>query len=83
MLLYIWLFNQYTWILLDLPEKYKYNIIFALFYLSMFVICLFFYADWIPYKITQIIDFFPPQIELFKSSGVFFLFIYFLHIAEI
>ncbi len=23
MLFYIWLFNQYTWILLDLPEKYK------------------------------------------------------------
>ncbi len=40
----------------------------------MFVISLFFYADWIPNKITQIIDFFPPQIELFKSSGVFLFF---------
>ncbi len=76
MLFYICLFNQYTWILLDLPEKYKalliYFYIVVLLYLSMFVICLFFYADLLTYKITPITDKKKSQIELFKSSVFFF-----------
>ncbi len=43
-LFYIWIFKQYTWRLLDLPEKnqalFIYFSIFVLSYLSMFVICL-------------------------------------------
>ncbi len=57
--------------------------LFVLLYLSMFVICLFFYANLLAYKI-MIIDYFFFQIELFKSSGVFFfLFHIAIYIAEI
>ncbi len=58
-LFYIWLLNFCTWILLDLPKKYKALLIsfvyFFLLYLSLFVICLF---SMLIYSPTKIIDYF-------------------------